>query len=713
MDLKFYSCKSSNNLYILLIFIFLYDLSVLLNIYPLRQILGFFLITFLPGVLILFIMNINYRDFSRALLLSVGISLIFLLVLGYLLSTSIQGIGSMRPLSLHVLLFSINAILIILIFLLSKKFSNCSLDVSIRLCSYEKGLLIIPILMLPLSLIGTRLIDIEKNNLLIVILLIITCTYVPSSIFLLKSKLPENSNIYPFIIFLLSLSLVFLTGGRSNHILIGADTGMELFFLKMTSSLEYWKLTGISLLDACLAISILPSIYGTMLNINEEHIFKLLFTFITSLSPLVIYLIANQYFASFQAFLAAFFFMSQRVFLAGHSTARTNVALFFISIAVLLLINKNFNKPKTRVLFILTLLGIIVSHYSSAYIFFFILLISWILHGAYCFALRFHPISKSNHLAGFNHEYCGRSISILGVVLFFTMIFIWYSQLTQLPFSIGIDFIQKAILNMKDLLILDSGGTADLLGADLSQKELAQQIELSITWLTFLLIGMGGFVTTFDLVRGKNRAYLPYILLADSSILLLGLVFILPSVTYGYDVQRIFSVPVVILSVSLIFGGTYFSKKCSVKKIEFALMLILMIYFACTSGMIYQFSGDTRSLLLNSEGSAYNKSYIHDSESFSARWLSEHYVDSFRIYTDSYGLEILVSQSMISPSNIQWHLNENSIRRPDNHYLFLRSQNVLSNELIVHENNMKRAISLQNLTGNLQIYSSGYSKVFF
>ena len=59
------------------------DLTILLNIPFLRQIIGFLFLTLLPGVLILQILKLNKIDFLEKFILAWGLSVSFLMFFGF------------------------------------------------------------------------------------------------------------------------------------------------------------------------------------------------------------------------------------------------------------------------------------------------------------------------------------------------------------------------------------------------------------------------------------------------------------------------------------------------------------------------------------------------------------------------------------------------------------------------------------------------------
>ena len=90
------------------VLLILVDLSVALNIPVLRQVLSFIFLTFLPGWLIIYILRLNNLDLTTKIVLSVGLSVAFLMFLGLLVNSLLLALGYTKPLSTISLLISFN-----------------------------------------------------------------------------------------------------------------------------------------------------------------------------------------------------------------------------------------------------------------------------------------------------------------------------------------------------------------------------------------------------------------------------------------------------------------------------------------------------------------------------------------------------------------------------------------------------------------------------
>ncbi|HKZ42316.1 MAG TPA: hypothetical protein VJ044_15235, partial [Candidatus Hodarchaeales archaeon] len=159
----------------------------------------------------------------------------------------------------------------------------------------------------------------------------------------------------------------------------------------------------------------------------------MLFSLVFSISPLVVFIIVRKYIGSFGAFLASFLFMSQVIFLWTASVAQTNIAILFFALAVMVHFHSGIIEFSRRLLFLLFVISSVVSHYSTSYIFFFLIFLTWIGAQAITkFHLRARSLSSAIGHGGESHESSTLSsasalktgISVTVILLFFVFIFL-------------------------------------------------------------------------------------------------------------------------------------------------------------------------------------------------------------------------------------------------------------------------------------------------
>lgn len=684
------------------------DLAILLNIPFLRQILGFFFLTLLPGVLILQILKLNKIGTTEKFVLSVGLSVSFLMFFGLLINNLSLSFGYETPLANIPLLISLNiafAVLGITGYKINKD-SIVSLS-NINLTTSEKAFLTVPILFPALSIFGTHVMNTTDNNIILMSLLFLIPAYV---IFVCFFNQKFSKRLYPVVIFLISISLLLLMALRSNH-LIGVDTHLEYYFFQTALNNLHWSVFEHSTLDACLSISLLPTIYRSILNIPSELLFKVLYPLIYSISPLIIYILSKKYIGESYAFLASCFFMFQHIFLLTTANARTCIAVMFFALAMMVLFNDKIDPLKKRILFIVFMASCMVSHYSTTYIFFFIML------GAF---IGMEIVSKKYTVK--------KAVSLTIVILFFSMVFFWYSQITEAAFNSGVRFIENTFSNLNRFFIEESrgGGTLAMFGEGIGQKGTPHKIEFIFTWTSFAFIGIG-IITLIRRYKEmsfpelnfkrpeflKDKFEITYFMIALLCAGLLIVMVALPFVSTGYGIQRLYATGITILSVFFVIGGMMILRGLKVRA-YLIILLMLIPYFFCVTGVMYQMFGVPRAIILNSEGEQYMSLCTHDQEGYSAKWLKKYGEGNLRIYTDRYGCGRVANyDSKISRSLVNsFSLTEN---RTCNGYIYLRYPNVVNGKLLTSgQNAVYKNISeySHQFVGKSKIYANGGSEVY-
>ena len=746
--------ESKKYFYILIAALIITDLAIILNIPFLRQILGFLFLTILPGLLILLILKLNKIDFLEKFILAWGLSISFLMFFGLLLNNSLFNLDYETPLTTISLLVSFNLASIVLAIIAYRTNKDTSFSLpNLNLTTSEKTFLVVPILFPALSVFGMHVMNTIDNNIILMFLLFLIPIYVVFVCFF-NQKFPER--LYPVVIFLISISLLLLLSLRSNHI-IGMDVHREYYFFRTTLDKLHWSVFGYSTLDACLAISLLPTIYQSILNIRPEFLFKILYSLIFSISPLVIYIISKKYVGESYAFLASCFFMFQSNFLWTEYNARTNTAILFFALAMMTLFNDKIDPLKKRILFIVFMASCMVSHYSTTYVFFFILL------GAF---VGIEILSKRYTFK--------KVISLTIMILFFSMIFFWYSQVTGAAFNSGVSFVEETLSSLNEFFVEESrgGGTQAMFGEGIVKKGIPHKIEFVFTWLTFAFIGIGVITLirrykemSFPELKVKKPDFLKdkfevaYFVIALVCSGLLVAVITLPHISIGYSLDRLYAVAITILSVFFVIGGImiakylnkvfavlrvrgkvlmehFFSKertyakkrrnsfdKSFLSKKRFGenalqvrayliILLVLIPYFLCVSGVMYNIFGVPRSIILNSKGEQYDVGYLSDKDVIAARWLGGHSAEKSRIYADSPGTHSLwLGYGKLSINRGSFIQNKTI----SNGYIYLRYMNVVEGKAypsVVYGSRRSMTEYSHQFVNRSLIYNNGGSEVW-
>jgi len=335
----------------------------------LTQIVGFIYLCFIPGAVILRAFKWHRLGWVKTLLYSVGLSIASLMFLGLFINSVYPYIGISKPLSAIPLIVSITIavlILSIVAYVRDRDFvSTEQLNKSPLLSPPLLFLVLLPLL----SVLGAEMVNVYQSNTLLMILEPLLALVPILMVF--TGFIPKK--LYPLAIFMVALSLLLQLSLISSY-LWGSDIIGEYAAYKVVEMNSIWSSTSLNVIpsyNTALSITILPVTFAKMLNIDGIWVFKVIFPFLLSLVPLALYETIRGQFSEKVAFLSAFFLMSTYLFyIAGLEIDKQLVATFFLALFVLLMMDKETGRRSEKVTLLMFFgLALIVSHYSTAFLF--------------------------------------------------------------------------------------------------------------------------------------------------------------------------------------------------------------------------------------------------------------------------------------------------------------------------------------------------------
>ncbi len=364
----------------------------------LRQLTGFLLLTFVPGILILRILRIHHLGAVRTTVYAAGLSLTALMFTGFFMNIAYPFFGIFRPFALWPLATTIS-ILIGLLCLLAwfrnwdftipvstnlhrtlhpragDRGQNSFISTSINLHNIFSR----PILALSLlpfgAIAGTYLMNSYGINTIQMILLLIIAL-VPVAIVYTRF-IPEKY--YPYAIFSLAITLLYHTALISTHIW-GWDIQYEYYLTNLVIQNSIWDTATYDNCNAMLSLMTLAPTYSILLGIGVEWVFKVIYPLFLALVPLGLYEVFRKQTNEKISFLACFFFMSIFVYYTEMiSLARQEVAELFLVLILLSMIDRGLSNHQRSVLLLTFAVSLIVSHYGLSYIFMILLIIALVI----------------------------------------------------------------------------------------------------------------------------------------------------------------------------------------------------------------------------------------------------------------------------------------------------------------------------------------------
>lgn len=634
---------------------------------------SFFLIV--PGYLFLRSITRELRNSWIIFSLSIVLSVLLMMVGGVILSSLVL-VGVQKPLTTFGIFAMLDIVTIVLLL------RNRSLRFKINhhaplQVTKEKLLYIIIATLLPLLAIGgaIRLNNGSSNILTLVMFGLI-------SILVALSVIRKPKSIYPYVIFTIALSILLSTSLRGWSI-SGHDVIHEFQAFQTTSNVGFWQSVTPQkdAYGACLSITVLPTILQNITHIPAAYIFKIVFQLIyASTIPLLYFLSRRLTGKKTLGFLCAFVFMLFPPFLNDMPFLnRQEIAFAFFTSAILIAFSKISIRSRT-ILVATMLVGILLSHYSTAYVTIALLGLSWILYRLFIFK---RPENKIVGVPLLNPVIIIAFIMLTGVWNIFitqtlpnpTNRIISAVQHPHIP-SIAKIF-ERAENYFKDGNFMQSNdvsyGLLSFGGQD-PQKSLdkyvnntdkevryVQQESLPITPLgeviskvipvetlnkgvrllstksIQILLFIGIIVIFFKVKKGSSETDKYLMLLSISGVVLLVMITLLPAASQKYGSTRLFQQMLIFSSAPIVLGLMSCLRTIKTYRVHVATGIII-IMFLHLSGFIPQLTGGyPPQMSLNNAGLYYDVYYQHAGEKAAAGWL-ENQSGKIKVAVDAYGL---------------------------------------------------------------------------
>jgi uncharacterized membrane protein len=701
----------------------LFVVVILLNIPVIRPIMIFAYLSFVPGFVMLKTFKLKELGLLDTFLLSVGLSLVVSMFVGLLVNQLCLMLGFLQPLSFIPLTVAISTFTLIVFFIGYKRdfsINFVSLDGLLRAIRSYLPLILVLIILPILSIVGALYVNIP--------IMIILCLAI--GILCISSVASDKiipSKYYPFLIFSISISILLLNLLLSKYT-IGDDSSVEYYVFRVTQIRGYWGPINVAtnswmalVYNSMLSVTLLPTIYSVLMNLQNEMLFKILYSFIFSLVPVALYGMYKRETSKLIGLLSVLFFVfSIRAFFGELTRVnRQIVGEFFLVLSISLWLDKTLPIKGKRILLIIFGVAIAVSHYSLAIIY--LLFVSLIV-----------IISKVKR----KFDYTFDAYSILTI---FGITFLWYAFSNV---NLLIPIINTVQSIFAELTVFQYAAGAGSISAVTSLPEtvtLASEINLIVTIMVHILLAIGIFAVI--LLSREMKISNKYKLITILTAILLFASVLFPMVALTLNFTRFYAISLLFLSVDLPIGALTIQKIVRSifrkrqrnqrnniafmskhgKKALFLVALLLFAYFLSQSGFVnYVTEGaissptfDYYRMKTSSDPRIQTQflGYIQEQDASSAFWLSKHANDLSIIYADlPSSMYVLVSCALIPINKIEPLTN---MTRPEQgSFIYLDSGNVVKGIIPTSTgmfNTSEIAVSLNE--SNL-IYSNGNSEVW-
>ncbi|MGL5829230.1 MAG: glycosyltransferase family 39 protein, partial [Angustibacter sp.] len=175
----------------------------------------------------------------------------------------------------------------------------------------------------------------------------------------------------------LGLALLLMTALRGWGI-TGHDIQREFERFSVVQQAGLWNMeTFRDPYNACLSITILPTIIANATGLSPILVLKVLPQLIFALSPVLIYLISRKFLSGRTSVLAALLFCSFPTYFNDMPfLGRQGIAFIFLALVLYSIADRGSSRRVRRVLFVGFGAGVVVSHYATTYVLLAIVLVA-------------------------------------------------------------------------------------------------------------------------------------------------------------------------------------------------------------------------------------------------------------------------------------------------------------------------------------------------
>ena len=586
------------------------DAAILLDIPVLRQVLGFSCFAIIPGLLILYALKLNRIGFLKRFLLSVGLSISFLIFWGLLINVLLPLFGYPTPLSTPSLVISMTIVLMALGLVAYWRNRD-----GIQLTSIQElvediknkhlSLLLFPLLFPLLTVIGRNQLDTYGDNRII----LATFALIPLYVVLLiwqNKKVPKAT--YPVAIGMISISLLLARGLVGNYLMGGGDIYSEYHQFQVVSTNLHWAAG-----TPTLSTSFLPAVFQSLLGINPIYIYKVVLLIPISLIPLIGYVIYEKYLGSLFGFLSSFFCMAQIPFIYMLSgQIRIGVALVSFALALMVLFDDSLAGLSKRILFLIFAVSLVVEYYVLPVIFLVLMLFLWVVPSVLRGRFRLQTL-----------------VTPTAVLLLAVLIYFWWGQTTTGVFPWYVIYVKKTIIGLSDLFVEElRSPVISLIYSVPGGLPWLTQVSHMVQRISLFLVGIGVISTLA--MKDMRARFSSYTILMLVSIALLALEF-LPWLSFGYGPERLYLQLLIVLAPAFVIGCQTVFKYLRPNLRLFFIGLVMVILFLSSSRLPEGFTGTSDEVL--SQGTyRWIQQYVYDSEVVATEWLGSNNTENLPVY---------------------------------------------------------------------------------
>ncbi|WP_181504217.1 DUF2206 domain-containing protein [Methanococcus maripaludis] len=332
----------------------------------LRALIGFVYVSFVPGYLILRILKLNKLDSLESFLYSVGLSIFFVMLVGFLINIIYPNFGiTNKPLSEMSIIISLLITTLFLTILNKNSMLSTNNQEHLNLKDIVTPKVLFLSLIPFLAIFGTYLVNYYQNNFLIILLILIIAILPIFAV--IYNIIPKQ--LYPYTLWIMAISLIFHVSliGQYTPIYDGENLPYEVIensFWEMDKDIGTFN----GVYNSVLSTNVLATFFVKFLDISLTNTYKILYPILLSFTALGVFKISRLYTDPKKSFLATFLLIGTAMFYINIPMIRKQVvAELFLVLLILLFLNKKYHN--SNILKLIFIVALPWSHYGISVLF--------------------------------------------------------------------------------------------------------------------------------------------------------------------------------------------------------------------------------------------------------------------------------------------------------------------------------------------------------
>jgi uncharacterized membrane protein len=620
---------------------------------------------------------------SERLAYSVVSSILGLMAAGLVVNTILPHIGISRPLDRGPVLVTVDVWCGLIALWRPKRFSpiipTARLD-KLQGADWIVGFL--SALCVPLAVMGAnRLNNGAGSGLTLTMLFLATITL--AIMFAKRNAL--NAGTITAALYFIATAMLLMTSLRGWYI-TGSDIQNEYLVFELTKSHGNWSTSSPeSAYNACLSVTILPTMLSQLLRVDDPYIFKFWFQLLFALCPVFVYRISLRYTGRTIALIATIYFIAFPTYFTDMPFVnRQEIAYLFVGACILTATDPTLRYRAGRFRIAIFSLGMVLSHYSTAYVFLGTLMVAWVVYKTLTFLRRHRGITRDRSRVERNRGMINPTVGIVNVVLLLAGIFLWNGVATHTASGLT-SVVSQAVQSLRggsddpksadtSYSILGGSGAqspdqvlsaywtstliapdSNRIAADLfsdktlgkyslsavpqpnlpvtSPGKLIDDTGLNVSTLNSLIragaarllqifVGLGLLSAFLSWRKRPSRWRTQLIALSCGAIVIVALQVVVPVISTDYGVLRAFQQAMIVSGPLIAVGSYTIFKYLPGKWSHRAVFAVAVVFFASLVGALPQtLGGYPAQLNLNDSGQYYDLYYTHPQDITAIKWL--------------------------------------------------------------------------------------------